>query len=90
MFRMFARHPVADFGRWLDGYNTTTQLRDAGGVKAHAVYQAADDPNDVTVTHDFETAEAAQAFVDNPDLKAVMQKSGVSGPPTIWITRAAN
>ena len=89
MIRMFARHPVADFGKWLDGYNKHADLRTNGGVKADAIYQAVDDPNDVTVCHDFETAEAAQTFMANPDLKSAMEELGVSGPPTIWITQEA-
>jgi hypothetical protein len=33
------------------------------GVVGHAVHQALDDPNDVTVWHDFTTRESAQAFI---------------------------
>jgi hypothetical protein len=29
----------------------------------NVVYQATDNPNDITVTHEFATVEAAQAFV---------------------------
>ena len=89
MVRMYARHPVADFAKWLDGYNQHADFRAENGVKADAVYQAADDPNDVTVCHDFETVDAAQAFIALPELKSAMQELGVSGPPTIWITRQA-
>lgn len=87
MVRMFARHPVADFARWWSGYQDFAQLRVENGVKADAVYQAVDDPNDVTVSHDFETAEAAAAFVSLPELKSAMEEIGVTGPPTIWITQ---
>jgi hypothetical protein len=39
------------------------------------VYQSADDPNDVTVIHDFHRAEKAKAFAALPELKAAMEKS---------------
>ncbi len=87
MIRLFARHPVADFARWWEGYQKFAQLRVDNGVKADAVYQAVDDPNDVTVVHDFETAEAAAAFASLPELKAAMAEIGVTGPPAIWITQ---
>jgi hypothetical protein len=49
------------------------------------VYQAADNPNDVTVTHEFGSVEAAQAFVKGDELKKAMQRAGVVGAPTIWL-----
>jgi hypothetical protein len=50
------------------------------------VYQAVDNPNDITVTHEFSTVEAAQAFVKSEELKQAMQNAGVVGAPTIWFT----
>ncbi len=89
MVRLFVRHPVADFGKWFDGYKRYADMRANNGVKADAVYQAVDDPNDLTVWHDFATAEAVQAFLANPELKSAMEELGVSGPPTIWIVQEA-
>ena len=89
MARMFARHPVADFANWYEGYKNAAEFRNANGVIAGKVYQHADDPNDVTVVHDFATADAAKAFVGNEDLKKIMAELGVTGPPTIWITEEA-
>jgi hypothetical protein len=45
-----------------------------------------DDPNDVTVIHDFHSVDKAKAFAGSPDLKAAMEKSGVKGAPQIWYT----
>ena len=59
------------------------------GVVGQAVYQATDNPNDVTVTHDFKSLEKAKAFADSPELKEAMEKSGVVGAPTIWFTTVA-
>ena len=84
MTTMFVRHPVADYAKWRRVYDSIGAMQKAGGVVAQGVYQSVDDPNDVTVTHEFSTIEAARAFVSSPDLKAAMEKAGVSGPPTIW------
>ena len=59
------------------------------GVKGHSVFQAVDNANDVTVWHDFESMESAQAFMDSPRLREVMNGAGVAGEPTIWFTRSA-
>lgn len=84
MVTLFVRHPVADYVEWRRVYDSIGATQKAGGVLAESVYQSVDDPNDVTVTHDFETIEAARAFVSSPELKAGMKKAGVSGTPTIW------
>ena len=85
MATLFVRHPVANYPEWRRVYDSIAPMQKAGGVVADSVYQAVDDPNDVTVTNDFATIEAARAFASSPDLKAAMEKAGVSGPPTIWI-----
>jgi hypothetical protein len=86
MTRLFVRHAVSDYSVWRKGYDENQALRDDNGVKADGVYVSVDDANDVTVYHDFDSLEAAQAYVALPDLKAVMDRIGVVGAPTIWIT----
>jgi hypothetical protein len=56
---------------------------------AAAVYQAADNPNDVTVTHEFATVEAAQAFGKLEELRSAMRTAGVLGAPMVWVTNKA-
>lgn len=89
MVRMFVRHPVNDFATWKQAYDAFDDERKGLGVTGDAVFQVAGDPNDVTVWHDFESLEAAQAFADNPRLKEVMDDAGVAGPPDIWFTTQA-
>ena len=83
--RMFVRHNVSDYAAWRKVYDTDTN-RKHNGVTGQAVYQSADNPNDVTVTHDFKSVEAAKAFAARPELKAAMEKAGVTGTPQIWFT----
>ena len=84
MTTMFARHKVADYAAWRKAYEGFAPLQKKGGVAAEAVYRSVDDPNEVTVTHEFSDANRARAFVDSPELREVMQKAGVIGKPTIW------
>ena len=84
--RMFVRHEVADYAAWRKGYNSFLPVQKKHGVIFQAVYQSADNPNDVTVIHDFHSLEEAKAFVTLPELKAAMEKGGVKGAPTIWFT----
>jgi hypothetical protein len=84
MVRMFVRHEVADYDAWravYDGFD-----RSALGVTGQAVYRSLDDPNDVTVTHDFESEEAARSFASAGELESAMRRAGVTSTPTIWFT----
>ena len=87
MVTMFVRHTVSDYKAWRKIYKSFGRVQKAKGVKAEAVYQAADNPNDVTVTHEFATIKAARAFVESEELKNAMQGAGVVGAPTIWFTK---
>lgn len=83
---MFVRHEVADYAAWRKAYDGFRATQRKLGVVAQAVYQSTEDPNDVTVTHDFHSMEKAKAFAASPELKAAMEKAGVKGAPQIWYT----
>ena len=89
MATLFVRHQVADYAAWRQVYDALGPTQKALGVTASAVYQAADAANDVTVTHEFATLEAAQAFVASAELRTAMHEAGVVGAPTIWFADRA-
>jgi hypothetical protein len=87
--RMFIKHEVTDYPAWRKAYNDFDKQRRKLGALRAAVYQSVDNPNDVTVTHDFKTPDKAKAFAASEDLKSTMQKAGVKGTPQIWYTTEA-
>jgi len=89
MATLFVRHQVADYAAWRRVYDGFAPTQKTFGVTAEAVYQAVDNPNDVTVTHDFATLEAAQAFAGSAEMRAAMHDAGVQGAPTVWFTSRA-
>lgn len=86
MATLFVRHTVADYAVWRRIFDDFAPTQTALGVTSKAVYQAADDANDITVTHDFASLDAAKAFADSPELKAAMHDAGVTSAPSIWFT----
>jgi hypothetical protein len=84
MVRLFIRHNVEDYRAWRKAYDEFDQQRRSMGVTDDAVFQSIDNPNDVTVWHDFDTAEAAQALGSSDELKNAMQGAGVQGEPRVW------
>jgi hypothetical protein len=86
MTTLFVRHEVADYTKWRQVYDEFTPTQTRLGVQDQAVYQAIDNPNDITVRHEFATLEAAQAFGGSPELRSAMHDAGVEGAPTVWFT----
>lgn len=87
MIRVFVRHTVSDYGRRKQEYDAFDGQRREMGVKDDAVFQSLDDPNDVTVWHDFDSLEGAQAFTSSDALMQVLAKAGIQGEPEIWFVR---
>ena len=87
--RMFVRHEVADYAAWRKAYDGLGSSRRKQGVTGQAVYQGAENPNDVTVTHDFRSLEKAKAFAASAGLKTAMEHAGVKGAPQIWFASHA-
>jgi heme-degrading monooxygenase HmoA len=85
MVRLFVRHNVDDYEAWRRVYDEFDAQRGPLGVKGDAVFRSLDDPNDVTVWHDFDSDDAARAFVASSELRDAMQQAGVRGEPQIWL-----
>ena len=89
MTTLFVRHQVADYAKWRQVYDTFGPVQERFSVKAQVVYRAADNPNDVTVTHEFSALEAAQQFAASDELHEAMSKAGIVGEPAIWFANRA-
>lgn len=88
MVRLFIRHNVADYDAWRKVYDEFDAERGQLGVTGDAVFQSIENPNDVTVWHDFDSAEAARAFPSSDKLRNAMQHGGVEGEPQTWVVTA--
>jgi quinol monooxygenase YgiN len=72
------RHRVADFEAWRKVYDGFAPIQAEHGVHAHQVLRSTENPNDVIVTHTFDSREAADAFFAMPELKEAMSRAGVN------------
>jgi len=72
------RHRVADFDAWRKEYDGFGPIQAEHGVHGHQVLRSVENPNDVIVTHTFDSREAATAFFAMPELKEAMSKAGVN------------
>src|SRR5579871_1902150 len=77
------QHKVKDFDKWLTVYEAHDSARKASGLTEIALGRGIDDNNEITVASKSEDMQKAKNFTNSPELKAAMQKAGVTGPPTI-------
>jgi hypothetical protein len=85
------RITVADYAAWRKFFDDDEARRCAGGANGvKQIYRDADDPNTVNPILEWDNAENARKFLDDPALREVMQKSGVIGTPAVRsiLTRA--
>jgi len=85
---LFERATVPDYGQWRKAFDRFRPELKAMGVIGSAVFQSVDNPNAITVTHDFASLAEAKAFVESDKLHAARPAAGVTHPPDIWfVTR---
>ncbi len=80
---MVVTHKVADFDKWKAGYEAHDSARLANGIHKYVIGRGLQDPNMVLVAMRIDDVAKAKAFGKDPALKKVMQKAGVTGPPSI-------
>ncbi|MET0939533.1 MAG: antibiotic biosynthesis monooxygenase [Gaiellaceae bacterium] len=71
------RHRVADYDARKQVYDGFAPIQAERGVLEHQVLRSIENPNDVIVTHTFDSREAAKAFFAMPELKEAMNQAGV-------------
>jgi heme-degrading monooxygenase HmoA len=72
------RHRVDNFDGWKKAYDEFASIQAEHGVRAHQVLRSIENPNDVVVTHTFDSREDARAFFARPELKEAMSGAGVN------------
>jgi hypothetical protein len=80
---MTAHFKVKDFNAWRTSYNGHEKDRAAAGITNGKLFRSADDPNDVLILQDVADVSKARTWLGSNEMKAVMEKSGVVGAPSI-------
>ena len=84
MITLFAKHSVQNYDKWKIAYDKLGPTRRAMSVTGASVHQDPNDPNLITVTHQFNDLKTAQAFANSDELKSAMMNAGVAGRPDMW------
>ena len=78
-----ATHPVKDFDAWKAVFDGGLEMRQAAGEISAVVVRGGDNGNQVTVINTWTSLEDANAMLNNPDMKPMMESAGVLEFPTI-------
>jgi len=80
---MTITHKVANFTKWLAGYEAHDSMRLAHGLHNFVIGRGAKDTNMVFIAVRMDDYAKAKEFAASPNLKAAMQKAGVVGAPNV-------
>ena len=80
---------VKDFNAWQTSYNGNEKNRASAGITNGRVFRSSDNPNEVVILADAADVSKARTWLDSPEMKTVMEKSGVLGSPSIRFAAAA-
>jgi hypothetical protein len=78
---MLIWHKVANYAKWLPGYEGHDSARLANGLHNYVLGRGVTDSNMVMVALNMDDADKAKKFAEDPAMKPVMQKAGVTGTP---------
>ena len=77
MVTLLIRCKVADYDFWRPRYDTAV-ARDSGlGLRSSRVWRSQDDPSLVVIMETYESRDAVEALLVNPDVQAEMVADGV-------------
>lgn len=83
MVHVLVRHKVADFNRWKEAFDAHVMTRRRAGEISFRLFHSIENPNEVFLLLDWESADMARKFMTSDELKKRMQAAGVQGVPDV-------
>ena len=83
MVHVLVRHKVADFNRWKDAFDAHVMTRKRAGELGFRLFHGLEDPREVFILLDWESADLARKFMNSDELRERMQAAGVQGAPEV-------
>jgi len=75
---------VADYDIWRAGFDANeSKCKAAGSTGVNQFYRDVDNPNNVTLILEWDEADKAQAFLNDPNTKASINAAGVTKRPIV-------
>jgi hypothetical protein len=86
-FRLTIIHSVPDYERWAAVIREAREAAggDTPGVVKMAVFRSVDDPNEVMIDVELDSADAARQLLPSTNLRDLLDRSGVEIYPPVFI-----
>ncbi len=89
MTYMLAVHlKVEDYPKWKESFDGSAALRKAAGELSYRLWRRADDPNELVMLCEWDTADRAREFLASDDLAKAQDASGVAHRPECLVLEA--
>ena len=75
---------VEDYAKWKTDWDSSIDLRKAGGQKSYQVFQPVDDPNNVVLLIEWDSLDNMRKFMQSKELQEALRRSGVIGEPGLY------
>ena len=75
------RIKVADYAKWKASFDSSAPIRKAAGEMSYRLFRSVDDPNELLLMGEWDTAENARAFIHSEELRKAQEEAGVVGLP---------
>lgn len=85
MAYFFGRVSLEDYAKFRPVFDSREDMRKAAGATKSTVYQSIDDPNEIVVQIEFETAEQAKAFSTSEGLQNAIKQAGAKKQPKMIV-----
>ena len=86
---ILVKHTVEDFDTWKPGFDDHASTRVEYGSQGYTLFRDSADPNELIILMEWDSAENAQRFMEESDLKERMEELGVIGEPEITFIEEA-
>ena len=82
---VIGHHRVKNVTAWKPFYDDDLKRREKAGIKQLKLGTKDDDPNDVYMVFDVKDPSTFKGMINDPELRAVMDKAGVISVPEFFL-----
>lgn len=83
MANVLIRHSIEDYDAWKSAFDAHASTRMEFGSQGYRLFRSSEDPNELVMLFEWDSVENAHRFLEESDLRDVMQEAGVVGEPAI-------
>ena len=89
MAYMFVRQSVQDYEAWKSVFDSFSDLRERNGEKSYQILRQDNGSSEVVGLFEWDNLDNARKYAGSPELKAAMERAGVTGKPEIMFLEEA-